>query len=234
MEKSKKKFIMVDNHMDSAPNCIETVPIFKALTRDEMIEVAMITDSKSMKKDEMVYSMGDLSGKLYVIHRGRVKITRLNPNGKEQVIRILGPGEFMGELSLFADSPHTDNATSMEDTLMCVIDGGRLKELMGKYSSIAFKVLAELSKRLDKAENLIESISLESVEQRIASAILELSEGNDTVILKMTKGDFASSLGMSQETLSRKLTAFQNNGLIQLKGQKTIIIKDREGLENII
>ena len=121
----------------------------------------------------------------------------------------------------------------MEDTLMCVIDGGKLKGLMAKYTSIAFKVLDELSKRLARAEDLIESISLDTVEQRIAAALLDLSGDTDTVTLKITKGDLASALGMSQETLSRKLASLQSNGLIELKGQKQILIKDRTRLANI-
>lgn len=116
---------------------------------------------------------------------------------------------------------------------MCVLQGERLKELMAKYPSIAFKVMDELSRRLEKAENRIEDISLSSVTKRIAGALLELSEGKQEILLPMTKGDLASQLGMTQETLSRKLAALQEEGLIRLKGHRTIIIKDSSELEEI-
>jgi CRP/FNR family transcriptional regulator len=215
-------------------SCIESVPIFSNLSPLEMIEISLITDAVSYEKGQMVYMAVDEGGKLYVLNTGRIKISRININGKEQVIRILGPGEFMGELSLFGSKPLTDNAEVIEATTMCVIKGDKLKELMGKYSSIAFKVMDELSKRLENAENLIEVISLNSVEQRLAQVLITLAGEGDQVDLLMKKGDLASQMGMSQETLSRKLTAFQDEGLIKLQGHKKIFILDRYGLEKIL
>ena len=152
---------------------------------------------------------------------------------KEQVIRILGPGEFMGELSLFRSSPQTDNAEALEESTMCVMDGAKLKELMLKNPSISLKVMEELSQRLQKAENLIEVISLDSVEQRLAQALLALAGDKAEITLKMAKKDFASQMGMSRETLSRKLAAFQEQGLIRLEGQRRIVILDKEGLQAV-
>ena len=89
-------------HDNSHSNCIKSVPIFKELNQDEMLEIAHITSARTYKKGEMVYMAGNEGGTLFVLHTGRVKIFRLNASGKEQVIRIIGPGEFMGELSLFS------------------------------------------------------------------------------------------------------------------------------------
>ncbi|WP_312643264.1 Crp/Fnr family transcriptional regulator [Hydrogenoanaerobacterium sp.] len=221
-------------HHENHSSCIESVPIFSSLSQDEMLEIAHITEAVSYKKGDMVYTPGNIGGKLYVLHTGQVKISRLSASGKEQVIRVLGPGDFMGELSLFSSLPLTDNAEVLKATTMCVIKGERLKELMVKYPFIAFKVMDELSKRLEKVENLIEIISLNSVEQRLAQALLELSEGKDEILLTITKGDLASQMGMSQETLSRKLTAFQEEGLIELKGHRRITLLNRAELEAII
>lgn len=221
-------------HHEHHPDCIERVPIFSSLNREEMLEIAHITHAAIYEKGEMVYMAGDPGGKLYVLHEGMVKISRFSVSGKEQVIRIVGPGEFIGELSLFSSMPLTDNAEALEHTTMCVIDGARLKELMAKYTSIAFKVLEELSRRLEKAENLIEAISLGTVEQRLAQALLSLSRGGNEIVLGMRKGDLASHLGMSQETLSRKLSAFQEQGLIELKGRRRIVLVNRDKLESMV
>lgn len=175
---------------------------------------------------------GDEGGTLYVLHSGRVKIYRLSASGKEQVIRVIEPGGFMGELSLFSSLPMTDNAEALEASTMCLIEGSKLKELMKKYPSIAFKVMEELSRRLEEAEALIETLNLNTVEQRLAQALLAMSGGEQEVELRITKGDFASQLGMSQETLSRKLAAFQERGFIAMKGRK-IKLKDRKGLEEL-
>ena len=178
----------------------------------------------------MIYRAGDKGGRLFVLYTGSVKLFRLTEDGKEQVLRLVKPGEFIGELSLFSSLPLTDNAQVLEPATMCILQGDELKKLMAKYPSIAFKVMDELSRRLEEAENRIEAISLSSVTKRVAEALVKMSEGKSEIILPMPKGDLASQLGMSQETLSRKLSAFQEEGLIVLKGQRKIIIKDRLGL----
>lgn len=222
------------HHSDDYYGCIEKVPIFKALNHDEMTEVATIARAVSLDKGELVYTAGDKGGKLYVLHEGRVKISRINASGKEQVIRVAEPGDFIGETSLFSSLPLTDNAEALEKTTMCIIEGQKLKELMAKYTSIAFKIMDELSNRLEKAEKLIETISLNSVEQRIAQALLSMADKDNLVTLNMRKGDFASQMGMSQETLSRKLTSLQDDGIIRLIGHKKILILNKEKLENIL
>lgn len=214
-------------------NCIELVPIFSNLTNDEMMEIALITTDRTYEKGAMVYTAGDVGEKLYVIHKGRVKISRIAANGKEQVIRVLGPGEFMGELSLFSPLPMTDNAEVLEKSTMCIIEGKRLKGIMGKYPTIAFKVMEELSQRLEKAENLIEDINLNSVETRLAQILIKMADDKNEVLLNMKKGDFASQIGMSQETLSRKLTSFQEKGLIKQIGNRRIVLLDKDRLEEV-
>lgn len=95
---------------------------------------------------------------------------------------------------------------------------------MAKYPYIAFKVINELSRRLEKTENRIEDIGLSSVIKRVAGALLELPEGKQ-------EWGLAFQLGMTQETLSRKLTALEEEGLILLKGHRKIIIKNKSELE---
>jgi CRP-like cAMP-binding protein len=221
------------HHCEGHACCIENVPIFASLSHDEKMEIVEIASSRRFEKGETIYTAGDKGGTMFVLHTGRAKLFRLNASGKEQVLRLVEPGEFIGELSLFSSLPLTDNAEALEATTMCTLQGDRFKGLMAKYPSIAFKVMDELSRRLEKAENRIEDISLSSVNKRVSSALLELSEDKKEFLLPMTKGDLASQLGMTQETLSRKLAALQEEGLIILKGQRKIIIKNKAELEAI-
>lgn len=218
----------------SNKTCIQMVPIFSTLNYDEMMEVASITTSRDYKKGEMIYIAGEKKKTLYVIHKGKVKLTRISPSGKEQIISILGPGDFMGELSLFNDEPITNNAEALEDTTVCIIDGDKLKEIMAKYPAIAFKVLEELSRRLKRAENLIENLGVNDVETRIVQTLLDLADENEVINLDISKKDLAAYMGMSQETLSRKLSYFQDKGLIKQIGHRRIEILDRESLEEYI
>lgn len=177
--------------------------------------------------------MGDQVDSLFVIHTGRVKIYRLSDTGKEQVIRVVSAGDFMGELALFSHSPVGEYAEALESSTMCIIEADSIRKLMERYPSIGFKVLEELSRRLEKTKQLLEDISLHSVERRLANALLDLSIGTTEVELEMSKRDLASQMGMSRETLSRKLSAFQSLGLIEQIGHRRILIKDRQGLEGI-
>ena len=210
------------------------MPIFQNLTSEEKQEVAQITSQKSVEKGELIYSMGDEVDSLFVIHSGLVKIYRLSDTGKEQVLRLVKPGDFLGELTLFSHSPMGHYAEALEPCSMCIIEGSQLKALMGKYPTIAFKVLEELSQRLEKTEQLLEDISLHSVERRLAQVLLDLSAGGNEIDLEMSKRDLASQMGMSGETLSRKLSSFEAQGLIEQIGQRRMIIKDRAGLEGVL
>lgn len=209
------------------------VPIFSNLNEEEMQQIADIITDREYKKGESIYLAGDLEERLYVINHGKVKIYKVSETGKEQIIRILYPGDFMGELSLFARSPLDTNAEALEATAVCVIDGNKLNQIIKDVPSIAVKIIEELSKRLQSAENMIESLGLHDVEQRIADTLLRMSGEKNEVTLAITKKDLASHMGMSQETLSRKLSSFQEMGLIKQIGQRTIMILDREALQGI-
>lgn len=219
-----------DTHEKS---CIEKVPIFSSLAREEMIEVSMMSFHREYKKGETIYLEGELSEKLFVINKGKVKISKLSEDGKEQIIRILETGDFMGELSLFTQSPFKNNAEALETVSVCVIDSQKISELIEKRPSIALKIMKELSTRLEKTESLIESLGLKDVEQRVAHILLNMAGDDGIVKLSISKKDLAAHLGMSQETLSRKLTIFQNRDFIKQEGQRQIKILNREALENM-
>ena len=88
--------------------CISMVPIFNHLQSEEMLEIAKTSRSLTFKKGETVFEAGESSDYLYIVHKGQVKIYRLSESGKEQLIRIMGQGDFMGELSLFTDESLTN------------------------------------------------------------------------------------------------------------------------------
>ena len=96
-------------------SCVEIVPIFHSLTHEEMDEVARIAQAVTFQRGDQIYAMGDHPDSLFVIHTGRVKVYRLSDTGKEQVLRVLGPGDFLGELSLFSHTPMSDFSEALEE-----------------------------------------------------------------------------------------------------------------------
>lgn len=215
--------------------CVSLVPIFNHLQPEEMLEIAKTTTHAQYERNDIIYGAGDQSAHLYIVHQGRVKIYLLSESGKEQLIRILEPGDFMGELSLFTESMFDHYAVAMEKTEICVLRRVDLQAFLLKYPTISIKILEEFGRRLDRTEKLISSLTSEDAEKRIAAYLLELLDGqNDqTLTLPMAKKDLASYLGTTPETVSRKLAEFQEHGWIEQTGQRKIKIHHIQALQEV-
>lgn len=209
--------------------CVAIVPIFNHLTEEEMQEIVHTTTSMTYEKGEILYNAGYHSEGLYIVHKGKVKTYRLSETGKEQLIRVLNPGDFVGELSLFSTMIHDSYAEAMEKTEVCRIRREDLQQFLLKYPEISLKVLTEFSNRLSETEKQATSIATESVNNRIVTYIGTLIKNtNDSIVsLPMSRKDIASYLGTSPETISRNLTELEKEGFIeQLTQRKLKIIND--------
>lgn len=215
-----------DNFMCEDQNCISLVPIFNFLSNEEMAEIQKIVKKKTYVKGEMIFLAGEENNNLYVVHQGLVKITKYSNDGKEQVLRILRPGDFLGEHNLFSNKSLDINAQAVHNSKLCVIEGSKLKELILKYPEIAFKILEDISYRLAKAEELLKNIAIESAEKRVIDLLISLCDENNVVTLDMKKKDIASMLGMSAETLSRTLSNLEKNNIIRQSKNKIIILDE--------
>src|SRR5699024_5574904 len=101
--------------------CVTLVPIFNHLTTEQMAEIMEVVRTVSFKKGEQIYRADETSDVLYIVNRGQVKMYRLAESGKEQLIRILTPGDFTGELALFKQSVHEAYAEAVVDSEICQI-----------------------------------------------------------------------------------------------------------------
>lgn len=212
--------------------CISIVPIFNHLDSTEMAEIVKTTHSISHPRGHTVYHAGEPSDGLYIVHKGRIKIYRLSESGKEQLVRILNPGDFTGELSLFTASVHDAYAEALEPVELCVMGREVFQQFLLKYPAISLKVLSEFSSRLSKTEKQAASIAMESTDTRIAMYLADLVEELKSKRLKlpMSRKDLASHLGTTPETVSRKLTEFEEAGWIRQRTQREIEILDLDAL----
>ncbi len=221
------------DRFDSQTSCISVVPIFNHLEEEQMEEIMQAMYSLSFKKGEVIYREGDTSNALYIVSKGQVKIYRLAESGKEQLLRILNPGDFTGELALFRESIHEAYAEAMSDTNLCTISKDNLQEFLLKYPTISLKILAEFSNRLETSEKQTTRFVTEKVEARLALFLAEcIEEGNQSleITLPMSQKDLASYLGTTPETISRKLADFEDEGYIRQKPNRKIEILDLDGL----
>jgi len=215
--------------------CVAKVPFFNHLNHDEMLKIVDRSSHRHFKKGETIFGDGDPLDYLYIVHQGRVKIYQLFESGKEQLLRIVEPGEFIGELALFTEKMLDSYAEALEQTEICLIHRNDMQSLMHEYPTIAIKILEQFSNRLDQTEKLVGELSAKDVEARIAGYLLELaSEANvNEIVLPISKKDLASYLGTTQETISRRLSNFQMNGWIEQKGHRNIKIIDKQALESV-
>lgn len=202
--------------------CMSYVPIFQGLGSDAMAELSKIIVHKTYKKGEAVFLAGDVNNHLFVVRKGKVKITHVSEEGREQVIRIIQEGDFFGDLSLFRDQSLSSNAEAIELTEVCLVRGSEFKKILEKTPSLMFNMLDQLSERLEKAEFQLSQLNHRDVAQRLAAYILQHGENSENLIFEFptNKTDVASLLGTSRETLSRKLSYFQRKGLIKISGRQ--------------
>lgn len=212
--------------------CVSIVPIFNHLSTEEMNEIVKETSSTIYKRNEMIYRAGEKSKGLYIVHKGRVKIYRLSETGKEQLVRILEPGDFTGELALFSETELDAYAVATMTTSLCVMNRTDFQQFLIKYPAIALKVLTEFSKRLQKTEKQAAHIAMETVETRLALYLADVVEEQNRfhIDLPMSQKDLASHLGTTPETISRTLRAFEQSGFIQQKKAGRIQIIDLDAL----
>jgi CRP/FNR family transcriptional regulator, dissimilatory nitrate respiration regulator len=214
---------------------IAVVPFFEGLSQKQYDELARIAVARSYKRGQVIFSEGDEGKGFYVLIEGKVKVFKLSPEGKEQILHVLGPGEPFGEAAVFAGQPFPAHAETLEKSRIFFFPRDAFIELIKGDPSLALNMLAILSRRLRKFTVLVEDLSLKEVPGRLAAHLLYLSGekgGSDDLRLDIAKNQLASLLGTIPETLSRVLTRMARQGLIHMDGSRIRIV-DRQGLEEL-
>lgn len=214
---------------------LATVPIFKGLTPAQYDDLTMIVTDQEYSKGRLIFAEGDPGVGFFLVMRGLVKIFKLSPDGKEQILHLFGPGEPFAEAAVFIGSSYPAHAQALEESRVLFIPRPAFMELIRNNPDLAMNMLAALSLRLKRFAHLIEELSLKEVPGRLAAHILALSveqEESDRVRLAISKNQLAALLGTIPETLSRILAKLAKNGLIELSGPEITII-DRDGLEDL-
>ena len=214
---------------------LSQVDLFKGLTVEQLDDIARIVSYKEYNKGQLIFSEGDEGTGFYLVIQGRVKVYKLSPEGKEQIMHIFGPGHPFAEVPVFEGSRYPANAEAMDRCKLFFFPKKGFISLIQESPSLAMNMLASLSQRLKQFSNLIETLSLKEVPGRLASYLLYLSDKNgsiDDFKLDIAKSQLASLLGTIPETLSRIFAKMGSKELVRINGPQ-ITILDRTGLEDL-
>jgi CRP-like cAMP-binding protein len=214
---------------------VVAIPLFEGLSRGQHEALARIAVNRSYKKGQTIFSEGDEGAGFYAIISGRVKIFKLSPEGKEQILHMMGAGEIFGEVPVFTGHEYPANAEAHINSLLLFFPRNSFIALVKKDPSLSLNMLALLSWRLRRFAAMIEDLSLKEVPGRLAAYLLYLSKrssNKDDLELDISKGQLASILGTIPETLSRILGKMGRQGLIRSEGSRMRIL-DRATLEEI-
>ncbi|KPK84833.1 MAG: transcriptional regulator [Deltaproteobacteria bacterium SM23_61] len=215
---------------------IARIPLFQGLDRKHYDRLAMIVTDRVFQKGETIFGEEDEGTGFYVVLSGRVKVFKLSPEGKEQILHIFGPGEPIGEVAVFTGRRFPASAEALEETRAFFFARKEFMDLIRRDPSLALNMLAVLSQRLRRFSALIENLSLKEVPGRLAAYLLYLGEGKEgksEVTLEIPKNQLASLLGTIPETLSRILAKLTREGIIKSIGPRQIQLLDRKGLEEL-
>lgn len=189
------------------------------------------------KKGQLIFTEGSTPLGIYFIDKGKVKIFKLGCQGKKQILKISTKNEILGDRDLLCGSKHNNSAIALEDATLLFVNKLDFRDLLMDQPQIMEQFLKKVSKEFTLAESRLVQFAYKPVRGRLADAIFSLNEifnrysmGQQPIWI--TRSDLAGYVGSAQETISRLLSEFKGEKLIDVKGNK-IEIRDLEGLKQI-
>ncbi len=192
----------------------------------------------SYKKKQMVYTHGHRPSYLYFVVKGKVKLFRMNDDGKELIISIHKDGDFMGYTALLEETPYADNAEAMEDSEVMMIPKADFYALLNTDAQVAKSFIKLLSHNLAEREEALLNLAYNSLRKRVAVGLLQVYDKfkkapGDKPKLEIPREDLAQVVGTATESLIRTLSDFKNEKLIEIKEGK-ISVLDEVKLKNLL
>ena len=220
-----------DEHL-SDHHCIQLVPLFSDLSPDELAQVEEIVQHKKVKKGETVIQPSAES-LLTIVAKGSLKIYQISSTGKEQLLRVIEPGGYEGEKSIFGLVNKNLFGEALSDSTICFVRKSDFTELLLAKPQLSLRLLEMNAVKQNETEQQAKFLMMESVEMRLANYLLDLTKITDGsyVQIPMTLKDLSAFIGTTPETISRKLRLLEEKGLVEHYG-KSFKILDYERLED--
>jgi CRP-like cAMP-binding protein len=204
--------------------------LFGGLSFEDIRKISSMAEITTVKKKEMIYREGDPAERFYFVMDGKVKIYKEGSHKKKQLLRFILPGESFAEAAMFAGGPYPASAASAQDTELISFPRNAFLTIVRKNPELSLRLLGSLSRFCRYFIDLLEDLSLRSVPSRVAAYILARGQNRilkpgDKIDLGISKGELASRLGIVNETLSRTLKKFKDDGIIKINRREVKILK---------
>jgi len=216
---------------------LKKTPLFSSLTGQEISALATRTTRRQFQKDEQLFAEGDPCNGLYLVASGKIRIFKLSPSGREQILAVEGPGSSFAELPVFDGGGYPAAASALQDTEVIFISRKDFQNFCKEHPDVALKVIAVVGSRLRRLVGIIEELSFTTVRQRLIGLIIRLAKASSVqskegihIELNKSHQDLAAELGTVRELVSRNLGRLQAEGFLDVEGRK-IIVKDLPGLQ---
>lgn len=216
--------------METTVQALRRISLFASLSDETLARIANVVVRHTYAPGENIIFEGNPCRAAYFVAEGQVRVYRLSPSGREQVLVRLGPGQAFNTVPPF--KPHGVNhatAEALTPATLYAITCEDFHRLVMECPELALAILQDFAGRLDHLTNLVEDLSLRTVRGRLARFLLEQAE-TGTVTQRRTQEEIAAHLGTVRDMVGRTLRAFADAGLVRMERQR-IMLLDREGLE---
>jgi len=216
----------------SIAEVLKSTALFSALSDAEVESLATRTLIRSYASGELLFSEGAPCVGFYIVFKGRVRIFKVSPSGREQVLALEGPGSSIAELPVFDGGPYPASGVAVEPSELLFIARKDFRALCMEFPEIALKVLEVAGARLRRLVGIIEELSFTTVRHRLISWILRQAknQGGLSFTLHASHQELAAQIGTVRELVSRNLARLQAQEFIGIDGHQVTIL-NREGLE---
>ncbi|HHT24655.1 MAG TPA: Crp/Fnr family transcriptional regulator [Clostridiaceae bacterium] len=218
-----------------------TWSLFQGLTEAEYVELDSSVKILNFVRNQIVFRPGDSADRMYIVISGRMKITQLMPDGRDQILYIYNPGDFVGGLNILSGDHYLYLGETLEESIIGQIGKNVFAKFALNRVDSLIDILAKSFDRIRWAESLISRLSASNAEIKVAGLLISLIDSygikkNNQIYLKLSinREEMGSYAGLTRETMTRKLNEFRNKGYIDFIGNRTIIIQDLPALRRII
>lgn len=220
--------------------CMHKVPILASLDQKDLIKISDLITHREYKKGEIILLDGDKSEAIVIIQEGSAKAFKYAPDGREQILYVFMEGDFFGEQNLLSNRTATYSVEALQLVKTCMLSKPQFQKLLYQYPDIAVKIIEELGERMVRLENALQSMGVRNIDTRVGGILLDYAAkyGHETkegivIQLPLSREGIANYLGIARETLSRKLSQLESDGVIRSINNKSMLIIDYNAIETI-